>query len=254
MISLKVTYLEDDGVVSDSIMSSFVPYRESSCSALPEDGEYWKEMFYENIISAVEMSSGEIISVRELCGARPLARPINIPLKRQERPRGKRNEGQRQDSKELRRADTLMFKLRYGNDLIINHFRNELIDLFYGRCFACDNPNDLQMDHHIPLIKGGRKVPGNIVMLCYKCNAKKLDYMPEEFYSQEELAHLQPLLDKERELLDFEFDKERFNRNRYAYLLEIGISPLLLREVTTNIDHLWYVPLEGYGIGIEIRA
>ena len=222
-------------------MQGFSPWGDSQCSAFLKGGGNSRNLLYENILEAVDLNTGEIISVRELCGARPLAKPIMIPLLRRERPKRMRNGSDNKISKEARRIDTYSFKSRYVSEVILNHFRNKIIDLFGGRCYACDNPSDLAMDHHVPLSKGGRKEPGNIVMLCYRCNMKKWDFMPEEYYSSGELLHLESLLDKEREVLEFEFNQDKWFGDRYAYLLETGISPLLLDEINTNEYHPWHM-------------
>jgi hypothetical protein len=131
--------------------------------------------------------------------------------------------------------------MRYRHEVIWNHFRNQLISLFNGRCFACGSPQDLQLDHHVPLIRGGRREPGNIVMRCMWCNQRKWDYPPEEFYSSNELACLVPLLAQEAEVLAFEFDNARWVADPFRYLCDIGINPLIINEVMTNPDHVWFV-------------
>ncbi|MDD2610677.1 MAG: HNH endonuclease [Giesbergeria sp.] len=241
MRTLKIKYLEDNRNISEKIMHGFVPHDELKCSALTQCGMFMNSLLYENILDAIDLETGEMISVRELCGAPPLPKPIKTILQRQDRPKGKRRSGQQKVSKSTRQEDSNLFYHKYRNDLIFNHFRNKLIDLFDGRCYACDHPYGLQMDHHVPFAKGGRKEPGNIVMLCYKCNAKKLDYLPEEFYSSSELIYLQSLLNKEHEILSFDFDEERWGNDRIAYLQDIGISPILLDEVKTNDYHEWNI-------------
>ena len=254
MITLKISYLGKDGTVSESIMQGFSPWSDSHCYALPKGSDYMEKVLYDNIIDAVDVDTGEIISVRELCGARPLARPITTPLLRKERPKKAGNRSEIKINKEIRRTDNLYFKSRYRNEVILNHFRNKLIDLFGGRCFACDNPSDLIMDHHVPLSKGGRKEPGNIVMLCFRCNAQKWNFLPEEYYSSDELLLLKSLLEKEYDVLKFDFDNAKWLGDRYAYLLEIGISPLLLDEIKTNYNHIWHMEIAPEPIEIFYRA
>lgn len=244
MRTLKIKYLEDNRDISEKIMRGFVPYGALKCSALTQCGMFMTPLLYENILDSIDLETGEIISVRELCGAPPLPKPIKNILQRQDRPKGKRRGGQQKVDKNLRQEDSRSFYSIYRNDMIFNHFRNKMIDLFDGRCYACDHPYDLQMDHHVPFAKGGRKEAGNIVMLCYKCNAQKWDYLPEEFYSSSELAHLQSLLDEEHEILKFNFDQERWTNDRLAYLRDVGISQILLSEVETNNDHEWNILLE----------
>ena len=45
-----------------------------------------------------------------------------------------------------------------------------------GVCHYCSNtfaPDDLTMDHLVPLIRGGRSTKGNVVPACKDCNNKK---------------------------------------------------------------------------------
>lgn len=42
-----------------------------------------------------------------------------------------------------------------------------------GRCFYCDTPCELTMDHVVPLSRGGRHALANIVGACHSCNASK---------------------------------------------------------------------------------
>lgn len=48
-----------------------------------------------------------------------------------------------------------------------------------GVCHYCEQkflPNELTMDHVVPIARGGSSVPGNVVPACQKCNqSKKLD-------------------------------------------------------------------------------
>ncbi|PIU00167.1 MAG: HNH endonuclease [Bdellovibrionales bacterium CG10_big_fil_rev_8_21_14_0_10_45_34] len=52
-----------------------------------------------------------------------------------------------------------------------------------GVCFYCEKtfaPNELTMDHKIPLSRGGRSTKGNIVPCCKDCNNKKTYLTPAE--------------------------------------------------------------------------
>jgi hypothetical protein len=44
-----------------------------------------------------------------------------------------------------------------------------------GRCVKCNNDQDLEFDHIIPLSKGGSNTERNIQLLCSQCNKKKSD-------------------------------------------------------------------------------
>jgi 5-methylcytosine-specific restriction endonuclease McrA len=198
-------------------------------------------MFYDRIVKAYDVETGDEISIRELCGVRPSPGPITAHPLRQSRPKYTQRGHGSEVFKGQRRMDSKVFFMRYRHELIWNHFRNQLIGLFNGRCFACDSPQGLQLDHHVPLIRGGRREPGNIVMLCMRCNVWKWDYPPEEFYSANELTYLAPLLAQEAEVLAFEFDNERWVADPFRYLRDVGLNPRLIHEVMTNPDHLWFV-------------
>lgn len=42
-----------------------------------------------------------------------------------------------------------------------------------GKCLRCGSPENLSMDHVIPLVKGGADDPSNIQILCRPCNSHK---------------------------------------------------------------------------------
>ena len=61
-------------------------------------------------------------------------------------------------------------------------------------CFNCESPEDLTLDHHIPISKGGTLVLGNTVVLCRSCNSSKQDRDPSEFYTSTKLDLLKSIL------------------------------------------------------------
>ena len=69
-----------------------------------------------------------------------------------------------------------------------------------GRCHYCSGrfaPDELTMDHVIPVARGGRSVKGNVVPACTACNRAKRHLTPAE----QVLATLDDLAtgDEERE-------------------------------------------------------
>ncbi|MDX1958579.1 MAG: HNH endonuclease [Leptospiraceae bacterium] len=53
-----------------------------------------------------------------------------------------------------------------------------------GICHYCRNkflPEELTMDHLIPLSKGGKSIRANLVPSCKSCNSKKKNALPFEF-------------------------------------------------------------------------
>lgn len=247
MRTLRIRYLDDGGGVSERAFTGFVPFGDDGCSALPVPTDYMRPMLYDRIIDACDVETGELIDVRELCGAPQPPGPIQSPPLRRPRPKGKHRGHGSESFKGQRRWDSDQFFMRYGEGVIWNHFRNRLIAHFNSRCFACDAPGGLQLDHHVPLSRGGRREPGNIVVLCGRCNVLKWDYRPEDFYSTDELDRLAPLLAQEAELLSFEFDRERWRLDPTGYMSDIGISPLLIHEVMTNPHHEWCVERDDRG-------
>ncbi len=53
-----------------------------------------------------------------------------------------------------------------------------------GVCYYCGRkfpPNELTMDHVVPIIKGGRSEKNNLVPACKECNARKKHQLGFEF-------------------------------------------------------------------------
>jgi len=53
-----------------------------------------------------------------------------------------------------------------------------------GVCYYCSGPTppqELTMDHLVPLIRGGRSTRGNVVPACKSCNNKKKYMLPIEW-------------------------------------------------------------------------
>lgn len=61
-----------------------------------------------------------------------------------------------------------------------------------GVCHYCGQkipPDELTMDHVVPLVRGGKTTKGNVVPACKTCNSKKQSLVPVEW--EEYLKHLQ---------------------------------------------------------------
>jgi len=53
-----------------------------------------------------------------------------------------------------------------------------------GICYYCGGKfkaMELTMDHLVPIVRGGRSVPGNLVPACKECNNKKKYLLPMEW-------------------------------------------------------------------------
>ena len=53
-----------------------------------------------------------------------------------------------------------------------------------GTCYYCDHrfsPDELTMDHIIPIIRGGKSTKNNLATACKDCNNKKKHMLPMEW-------------------------------------------------------------------------
>jgi 5-methylcytosine-specific restriction endonuclease McrA len=60
-----------------------------------------------------------------------------------------------------------------------------------GQCYYCQrrvHPQELTMDHIVPLVRGGYSKRGNVVPCCKECNNRKKHLLPVEW-----AAHLERL-------------------------------------------------------------
>lgn len=63
--------------------------------------------------------------------------------------------------------------------------KKELKKIYSSNCFYCGSNKSIQMDHVIPISKGGRHSIGNIIPACAKCNLDKRDkYLIEWKYQK----------------------------------------------------------------------
>lgn len=153
------------------------------------------------------------------------------------------------------------YRFRVIEDL----FKRRFFEHFGNCCFKCGKLEKLQqevgsppylcMDHHLPMALGGHLLPGNLVSLCRECNHQKLDKAPADFYTAGELERLRPLLDAQKALFDFSFNWEKWERDRQAYLLELGVDPTIVQAALYDEYFAGYVGTssEHHGITITIN-
>jgi 5-methylcytosine-specific restriction endonuclease McrA len=58
------------------------------------------------------------------------------------------------------------------------------IRLAQGKCHYCGKtflPEELSMDHIVPIIRGGKSVRGNVAPACKECNSRKKYLLPTEW-------------------------------------------------------------------------
>jgi len=88
-------------------------------------------------------------------------------------------------------------------------YKRKFFALFGNKCCYCGTPEQppssgdwsvLCLGQYVPRGLGGHLVPGNLVSLCKSCVSKRRNQHPKDFYTTDQLEHIQPLLDKERDI------------------------------------------------------
>lgn len=60
-----------------------------------------------------------------------------------------------------------------------------------GVCHYCGgrfDPDDLTLDHIVPIARGGKSTKGNVVPSCKKCNTEKKYYTPAEIILRDKMG------------------------------------------------------------------
>lgn len=60
--------------------------------------------------------------------------------------------------------------------------RNRILSKFGNKCCKCESTEKLEVDHIIPVSKGGTDFEHNLQVLCRSCNAKKGNKIDYENY------------------------------------------------------------------------
>ena len=88
-------------------------------------------------------------------------------------------------------------------DKKIDEAIHDAINFFEKKCPYCSSllftghiRNKIQIDHFIPISRGGQHVPWNVLPVCQKCNSKKLAKSPKLFLSDEILKKCEIYLEK----------------------------------------------------------
>ncbi|HUQ36952.1 MAG TPA: HNH endonuclease [Aestuariivirga sp.] len=124
---------------------------------------------------------------------------------------------------------------------VVNVFKLKLFELFDNQCFRCGAADQLHIDHHIPRTLGGKLEPGNLVVLCRRCNNAKGTIAPDVFYGENHLLLLAPKLEKQRELFDFQWDWQNYNRDKSAYFLSIGVDSVTVERIFSDPNYDGYI-------------
>lgn len=240
MLSLKllIRYRSDNDEVTERIISDIdldPPYRIHAFCHLRNEG---RTFALNRIDSAIDVGSGEIIpDISLFFGLESLKQPRpEVPIF-SEKPKPMSI----QDAKQQRDADKQLLFQRFVIPVIKEAAKDKLYSLFKHQCFRCNSQKRLEIDHHIPKYLGGRLLPGNLVLLCARCNSEKGDKHPKQFYSTEQLERIDDILNKELDIFDFKFDWRKWERDRKGYLLLLGTDVKVVNEVLSNPEHRFYV-------------
>ncbi|UXE68728.1 MAG: HNH endonuclease [Chryseotalea sp. WA131a] len=140
-------------------------------------------------------------------------------------------------------------------DKKIDEAIHDAINYFDKKCPYCDSllftghiRNKIQIDHFIPVSKGGQHVPWNILPVCQKCNSKKLAKKPQLFLTHEKVKSCESYLAnvKSRYVGQLQSDIEKFQQikaifNKYSDpdLIVLHKSDILksIYEITTDLNY-----------------
>ncbi|MGE0582997.1 MAG: HNH endonuclease [Steroidobacteraceae bacterium] len=220
-MALRIRYRSSDDEVTERVISDEVAEAPNAVTAYCHLRGESRTFALSRIEEAVDTSTGEVVpdiwlhfglpSLKRPAPTMPMFSCAPVSLTEEQ-------------SKAQRSKDKRELFQRFKIEVISRTRRAQLEALFGSRCFKCGRSRRLVLDHHIPQFLGGRLVPGNVTLLCHWCNTKKLDMHPRDFYSMEELRHLQGILEQQLPLFDFAFNWTRWGVHPKEYLLSLGVS------------------------------
>ena len=128
----------------------------------------------------------------------------------------------------------------YFDDRLTYSEKEKVYEIFGRRCFKCSSEKHLCIDHHLPVSKGyplkDETAGLNAVILCEKCNRKKQNKLPGDFYTKEELLKLENLGIKSHLFYSPKRIK-RIEKNLLSYKLDF------LRESIEKKDKIKFIYL-----------
>lgn len=232
-----IKYKDSEGNITDRIISDCSPRDILSIDAYCHTRKAIRTFVISKIIFVADPETGEEYEDKYACFGLPSLTPKQI-----KKPRVVLDIDETPEERERRRRKEKheLFK-PYTLEIIRDHYKNMLFKLFDNKCFKCGSEKKLVIDHNFPMAMGGRLIPGNLVVLCARCNSNKGTLIPESFYSSEELHNLELLLARQPKVMGFYFDWNSWNNNPRQYLESIGIEKRLIEEAFNNQESKYYI-------------
>lgn len=220
-MAVRILYRSEDDELTERVISSEVPQPPNAVEAFCHLRNGERTFVLSRIENAVDIETGEVISDIWTHYGIPSLKPppLQAPVFPERRLRLSAEE-----AKKLRNIDKRQLFGRFKLDVLAMAKRRQLDALFDVRCFRCGSVESLELDHHVPQSLGGRLVPGNVVLLCRRCNLAKGERSPSSYYSADELQDLKPIFAAQLVLFDFRFNWTRWNNHPKDYLVSLGVD------------------------------
>jgi len=235
---LRIRYRSSEDIVTVREISVLNVEPPNTMHAFCHGRQEQRSFVLDRVEEAVDVASGEVIPDIWVHFGLPSLKPLPLEMPNFS---GRRPGLNADQTKALRSSDKHALFRKFKYEVIAKAKRRELLGLFGGRCFHCGAGSSLELDHHIPQNLGGRLIPGNIVILCNRCNLQKRTTHPSDFYTDEQLASLQPILEAQLRLFEFRFNWTRWTHHPEEYLVSLGASPEEARAAISDPSHPLYV-------------
>ncbi len=123
---------------------------------------------------------------------------------------------------------------------------HDAINYFEKKCPYCDSllftghiRNKIQIDHFIPITKGGQHVPWNILPVCQRCNSKKLAKIPKLFLSTVQLKKCEQYLNivQKKYMGEIQLDLEKYQQIKILFSNQIVLNEIKQNrsEIVKNV-------------------
>ena len=237
MNEITIQYKDGEGNTTERIISEYLPgdfpYTINAFCHLRKET---RTFVLSRILHAYERNTGKVIDdIYDYFGViKPINNTEEFIIQYKEKP---------EELVKRRKKEKYELIKQFKLNIIVDFYKKKFYSLFNNRCYKCSKNELLVIDHHIPMILGGRMLPGNLVALCTKCNSKKGRQHPDMFYTKQELLNLKEIFEKEKELFSFRFDWKAWNNSPRKYLDSIGIDKDLIDEAFLNPNSPFYIDM-----------